>query len=127
MKTTSAIIKKSISEPMKWPIDITIGPRTRVASCQAPPGMKKVIRGIRMSDTNALTRLPAAPPIITAMASPITPYLLRKDMNSAVKPSGAVGAGGAGLGSSATLIFCNSSRILSSTSTPYLHSRLLYS
>ena len=66
-----------------------------------------------MSDTKALTRLPAAPPIITAIANPITPYFLRKAINSAVKPAGGAGAGGAGLGSSASLIFLSSSRILS--------------
>ena len=77
MNTTTAIIKKSITLPIKLPTIITTGPKVNVASLQAPPGIKNVTTGIKISATRLETSFPAAPPIITAMANPITPYLDR--------------------------------------------------
>ena len=77
MNTTIAIIRKSITFPIKLPTIITIGPSVNVASLQAPPGMKNVIMGIKISATRLETSFPAAPPIITATANPVTPYFER--------------------------------------------------
>ena len=77
INTTTAIIRKSITFPIKLPTIITIGPNDNVASLQAPPGIKNVISGINISATREETSFPAAPPIITAMANPITPYFDR--------------------------------------------------
>ena len=51
-------------------------------------GMKNVMMGIRMSATRAETRLPVVPPMMTAMAKPTTPYLLRNSMNWFINPFG---------------------------------------
>lgn len=94
LKITIAMMRKSTRVPKKCPIESMIGPIVIVASLHAPPGMKNVIMGIIMSDTSADTKFPAAPPIITAIARPITPYLLKNAINSFMKPCGAGGDGG---------------------------------
>ncbi len=78
MNTTRAIIKKSITFPMKLPTIITIGPIDNVASLHAPPGIKNVTIGIKISLTRDDTSFPAAPPMITAIANPITLYFDKK-------------------------------------------------
>ena len=103
-KTTIAMIRKSIIFPRKLPTINTIGPSDNVASLHAPPGMKKVMMGISISETREDTSFPEAPPIITATASPMTPYFVKNALNSAMNPFGAGGDCGAGLGSTDSLI-----------------------
>ena len=75
------MIRKSIMFPRKISTINTIGPRDKVASLHAHPGIKNVIMGIRISLTRDETNFPDAPPIITAMASPMTPYFERARMD----------------------------------------------
>lgn len=114
--TTKAITRKSIREPTKRPTAKTTGPTLQTASSQPPPGMKKVITGIIMSETRADTSFPAAPPIMKAMARPTMPYLDRKDLNSSTSPSG-WGGGAAGLAASDSLMAFSSDSISLNTSS----------
>ncbi len=58
----------------------------KTAVCHAPPGINGVMKGITMLSTRDFTRVFAANAIITAIASPITLYSLRKSLNSLTKP-----------------------------------------
>jgi len=66
-----------------------------------------------MSATSALTRSFEALPMMNPMYSPITPYLLKKSMNSIHNPLGS--GGGAGFSVNASLIFTSFSRIFTSS------------
>lgn len=87
MKTTKAIIIKFITSPANAPNFITIGPMLSVASCQAPPGIKGVIKGMIISSTNAFIKAVEATPIINATAKPIILYSLRNCLKSFIIPT----------------------------------------
>lgn len=106
-KITKAMMRKVINAPMKCPT--RKGPATMVS--HAMPGMARVIMGMIRSSTRAFTRSPRYMPMMKATARPITLYFERKSVNSFQRP---FDGGGAGLGSSNSLIRFNSSNILSS-------------
>src|SRR5262245_33737450 len=76
--TAVAMITKSTTEPMNEPIVIAfttslpaasvVWDRTILASLQLPPGMARLMIGIRMSATRELTTFPTAPPMMTPTA-----------------------------------------------------------
>lgn len=106
-KITKAMMRKVINAPMKCPT--RKGPAAMFSHSMS--GMARVIMGMIRSSTSAFTRSPRYMPMIKATASPITLYFERKFKNSFHKP---FGGGGAGLGSSNSLIRFNSSSISSS-------------
>ena len=86
MKTTNAIIKKSIILAIKFPnLNSEIAPETPMTwadSCsKLPDGKNKPISGLTMSSTKAVTSLEDAWPITNAIAKPIMPKVLRKSKN----------------------------------------------
>jgi len=103
--------------PTKSPMRNLIGPTTSSALRHSPPGIITAIIGMRMSATNADTSFPAAEPIMTPIANPITPYLFRNSKNSSINDfftgGAGGGGGGAGLGARYELILDNSSNIFS--------------
>ena len=90
MKTTNAIIKKSIILAIKFPyLNSEIAPDTPMTwadSCsKLPDGRNKPTRGLIMSSTRAVTNLEDAWPITNAIAKPIMPKVLRKSKNWLIK------------------------------------------
>lgn len=73
---------KLIIAPRKAPQPITIGPRIRLASCQAPPGINGVRIGIIILFTKDCMRVVAATPIMNAIASGIILYSFKNCLNS---------------------------------------------
>src|SRR2546422_701817 len=80
--TRNATITKSTPAPSTGPSRKCTEPTWSVAVRHAPPGMKNVTIGIRTPSTSAVTSAFALPPMITAIARPITPYCFRNAMNS---------------------------------------------
>ena len=106
-KITKAMMRKVIKFPMKCPM--RNGPATIFS--HSMPGMTREIIGMIRSSTSAFAKAPRYMPMMKATASPMTLYFERKSMNSFHNP---FGGGGAGLGSSNSLIPFSSSKILSS-------------
>jgi hypothetical protein len=106
-KITKAMMRNVINAPIKCPT--RKGPATMVS--HSMPGMTRVTMGMIRSSTSAFTRSPRYMPMMKATARPMTLYFERKSVNSFHKP---FGAGGAGFGSSNSLIRFSSSSILSS-------------
>jgi len=106
-KITKAMMRKVIKFPMKCPM--RNGPTTIFS--HSMPGTSRVIMGMIKSSTSAFAKAPRYTPMMNATASPMTLYFERKPINSFHSP---LGGGGAGLGSSNSLIRFSSSKILSS-------------
>ncbi len=119
-KITKATMRKVIDAPMKCPT--RKGPATMFS--HSMPGMARVTMGMIRSSTSAFTKSPRYMPMMKATARPMTLYFEKKSMNSLHKP---FGGGGAGLGSSNSLIRLNSSNISSSLDMYNHNSNLLSS
>ena len=76
---------KLIIAPNKAPYPIIIGPREKVAVCQAPFGIKGVIIGIIKLLTIDWINDVAAIPIIKAIDNGITLYSFKNSLNSLSK------------------------------------------
>ena len=83
--------------------------------------MKKVIVGIKMSNTRALTRLPVAPPIITAMASQIHQFYGEKPWTQQWNPQAQQALVVQVWALQPFYIFASCSRIFSKISSDSLH------